>query len=141
MRWHNGGNEKVRIWSIFNTLFGHMERKCGERKRPTCFYLFYNKKDFFFFFLCCKRYIQEYDEVELSALGMGTFSSNFFCITFSSVLYPNKKKIYIYIYIFFFFLFHLLNNWGKRKKTQNLIEIWFSCAIYNQLWVEDFIND
>ena len=42
---------------------------------------------------------------------------------------------------FFFFLFHLLNNWGKRKKTQNLIEIWFSCAIYNQLWVEDFMND
>ena len=50
---------------------------------------------------------------------------------------PKHEKICF----FFFFLFHLLNNWGKRKKTQNLIEIWFSCAIYNQLWVEDFMND
>ena len=132
MRWHNGGNEKVRIWSIFNTLFGHMERKCGERKRPTGFYLFYNKKAFFFFVA----------EIHSGArwgrafcFGNGYISLNFLCITFSSVLYPNKKKM------FFFFPFHLLNNWGKWKKTQNLIEIWFSWAIYNQLWVEDFMND
>ena len=136
MRWHNGGNEKVRIWSIFNTLFGHMERKCGERKRPTCFYLFYNKKDFFFFFPL------------LQEIHSGVRWGRAFCfgngyIFFKLSLYysflcfiPKHEKDF-----FFFFLFHLLNNWGKRKKIQNLIEIWFSCAIYNQLWVKDFMND
>ena len=72
-----------------------------KEKDQHVFIYFTTRKIFFFFFLFCKRYIQEYDEVELSALGMGTFSSNFLCITFSSVLYPNMKKIRF----FFFFLF------------------------------------
>ena len=49
-------------------------------------------------------YIQQHDEVELSALGMGTFSSNFLCITFSSVLYTNKKKMCLF-FLFFSFPF------------------------------------
>ena len=135
MRWHNGGNEKVRIWSIFNTLFVHMERKCGERKRPTCFYLFYNKKDFFFFPLLQEIHSRvRWGRAFCFGNGYIFFKLSLYYIFLCFI--PKHEK-----YMFFFFLFHLLNNWGKRKKTQNLIEIWFSCAIYNQLWVEDFMND
>ena len=63
------------------------------KEKDQHIFIYFTTRKIFFFFLCCKRYIQEYDEVELSALGMGTFSSNFLCITFSSVLYPNMKKI------------------------------------------------
>ena len=136
MIWHNGGNEKVRIWSIFNTLFGHMERKCGERKRPTGFYLFYNKKAFFFFFLCCRDTFRSMMRSSFLVWEWVHFLRTFFVLHFPLFYTQTWKDMF-----FFFFLFHLLNNWGKRKKTQNLIEIWFSCAIYNQLWVEDFMND
>ena len=140
MRWHNGGNEKVWIWSIFNTLFGHMERKCGERKRPTHFYLFYNKKALFF--LCCKDTFSSTMRSSFLLWEWVHFLQTFFVLHFPLFYTQTRKKCVFYFYfLFIFFLFHLLNNWGKRKKTQNLIEIWFSCAIYNQLWVEDFMND
>ena len=139
MRWHNGGNEKVRIWSIFNTLFVHMERKCGERKRPTCFYLFYNKKDFFFFSFVARDTFKSTMRSSFLLWEWVHFLQTFFVLHFP-LFYTQTWKRYVF-FSFFFFLFHLLNNWGKRKKTQNLIEIWFSCAIYNQLWVEDFMND
>ena len=112
MRWHNGGNEKVRIWSIFNTLFGHMERKCGERKRPMRFIYFTTRK--LHFFLCCRDTFSSTMRLSFLLWEWVHFLQTFFLwITFSSVLCPNKKKMCL-----FFFLFH----WGKRKKTQNLIE-------------------
>ena len=71
------------------------------KEKDQCVLFILQQESFVFSLL--QRYSQKHNEVELSALGMGTFSSNFLCITFSSVLYPNNKKIYIYIYIFFFF--------------------------------------
>ena len=139
MRWHNGGNEKVRIWSIFNTLFGHMERKCGERKRLTQFYLFCNKKALFF--LCCKDTFSSTMRSSFLLWEWVHFLQTFFVLHFPLFYTQTRKRCVFFSFLFFSFLFHLLNNWGKRKKTQNLIEIWFSCAIYNQLWVEDFMND
>ncbi|KAF8644173.1 hypothetical protein HU200_066551 [Digitaria exilis] len=50
-----------------------------------------NKKPLYFYVNLAKRYMQNYDEVELSALGMGNFFSAPFWSHFSSLLHTWSK--------------------------------------------------
>ena len=109
MRWHNGGNEKVQIWSIFNTLFGHMEKKMWWKKKKKALFL-----------LCGRDTFSNTIRSSFLLWEWVHCLQTFFVLHFP-VSYPNKKKM-CFFFFFFIFLFHLLNNWGKRKKTKNLIE-------------------
>ena len=112
MRWDNGGNKKTGFGqSLTLCLVTWKENVVKEKDQCVLFIL--QQESFIFSLL--QRYIQQHDEVELSALGMGTFSSNFLSLNYIFLCFMPKQEKDVFV---FFFLFH----WGKRKKTQNLIE-------------------
>ena len=130
MRWDNGGNKKTGFGqSLTLCLVTWKENVVKEKDQCVLFIL--QQESFIFSLL--QRYIQQHDEVELSALGMGTFSSNFLSLNYIFLCFMPKQEKDVFV----FFSFPL----REKKENTKFNWIWFSCAIYNQLWVEDFMND
>ena len=130
MKWDNGGNEKDRIWSIYNTLFGHVERECGERKRPMRFIYFTTGK-LCFFFVAEIHSAARWGRAFCFGNGYIFFELSFFQLHFPLFYVQTRKRRVC------FFSFPLRD----KKENTKFNWIWFSYAIYNQLWVEDFMND
>ena len=70
------------------------------KEKDQCVLFILQQESFVFSLL--QRYIQQHDEVELSALGMGTFSLNFHSLNYIFLCFMSKQEKDVFV----FFLFH-----------------------------------